>query len=124
MKAIVLFLTLFLPGIASANWYLRCDPPVTKSADKAATITAKAVAVHLANIDAINAGRAPIHFYGVEDSTNYIASAVRMAYQHVVNGRCAWGQSDTKPAAPYVNVWDKLTKAQKAKVRDLGVAPE
>ncbi len=124
MKAIFLILSLMLPSIASANWYLRCDPPVTKSADTAATITAKAVAVHLANIDAINAGRAPIHFYGVEDSTNYIASAVRMAYQHVVNGRCAWGQSDTKPEAPYVNVWDKLTKAQKAKVSALGVAPE
>ena len=124
MIRLILTLVMLMPGLASANWYLRCDPPVTKTANTAANTTAKAVALHLANIDAINAGKAPLHFYGVDDSTAYIAGAVRMAYQHVVGGKCAWGTSDTKPGKPYVNVWDKLTAAQRARVTAMGLSPE
>ena len=124
MRVLLIAVLMMAAGIANADWYLRCDPPVTKSASKAAGTTAKAVVIHLKNIAALNAGKPAIHPYSAEESAGYIAGAVRMSYQHVVNGKCAYATAEDKPTVPYVNVWDKLSAANKAKIRDLGLAPE
>jgi len=111
-------------SVASANWYLRCDPPVTKAAAKAADTSAKAVVTHLDNIQALATGQPRVHFYNIEESTALVRDRVRFAYQHITNGQCGYANVATKPGKPYVTVWDRLSTANKTRVANLGLAPE
>lgn len=123
MKAIVLFLSLFLvPTLASADWYLRYDPPATKTAKKAADISARAVAFHFTNIDDLDAGGPGTHFYTRTQSEGMIAALSSMCYQYP--DPAARIRVTTKPGAPAVCVWDRLKSADKARVRAMGLAPE
>lgn len=130
MKAIVLFLSL-LPLVASADYIARCNPPVTKSADDAAKGVAAAVVRHLTNIEQIRAGVEPakriLPTFGEAESIDIIAGHSRMCYQFFRPGSHICDYSVPPSASPYdkpaVCVWSKLTAAQQAKVRALGVGP-
>jgi hypothetical protein len=136
MKGLIFALAL-VPGIASADWLQRCDPPASKSADSAASITAAAIVKHLINVDYLTclegggACKAPSRrdriYVSKEDSIGLIAGHSRMVFQFFrpgSNTMCAWGSSTEKPGAPYVAAWDKLSAANKARVQALGLAPE
>lgn len=132
MKSIVFLAAVLASFSANANWFLRCDPPVTKKASTAAYISARATKMHINNIryrDCLETGAncRPSKFGTTrsrEESVNYVAGVVRICYQHVVDNKCAFGNSETKPASPYVCVWDKLGATYQQRVLDLGIGPD
>jgi hypothetical protein len=139
MKKFLMFLLCLLPFAASADFIARCDPPSTKTADRAASITAAAVVKHLINVDYLtcleNGGtcRKParrdfLPQFSKADSIGIIGGHTRMCFQFFKAGsttQCDYSipaQSEPFPA-PAVCVWNKLSSANQAKVRDLGVGP-
>ena len=103
-------------------WYQRFDPPASKSPRTAAKNTARAVGIHVKNVKEIRAGRPAIHFYGEEQSLEWLEDAVRMAYQFP--NQADRVTVEEKPKAPAVCVWDVMAAADKQFCRDEGFAPE
>lgn len=135
MKKLLVLLLCLLPLAASAEWFERCDPPNTKSADRAATTTARAIVRHLdvvAYYDCLATGatcRKPslANFFSRQGSMDLIWGHSRMVYQFFRPGstfQCAARTVDVKPGAPAVAAWDKLSTTNKARVRALDLAPE
>lgn len=132
MKAFLLLTLMLLPFAASADFIARCDPMQGKTADQAATTTAKAVIRHLRNIDQIRAGveakKRVLPSFDEEGSTAIIAGHSRMCYQFFRPGSttaCDYtipAQSTPFPA-PAVCAWSKLKAADQARVRALNVGP-
>jgi len=132
MKRLILILTMLLPFAVQADYIARCDPPSTKTASKAAQITADAVKRHLKNIDQINAGvpanQRILPQFDIDSSTGIIAGHTRMCYQFFKAGnsvQCDYSipASLTPFPAPAVCVWSRLSATDQAKVRALGVGP-
>lgn len=137
MKRFIFALALLAPMAANADWVLSCDPPSSKTADKAASTTAGALVKHLMNIEyqtCVEGGGtcvAPATKYrlyvSLADSSVFVLNHSRLVYQFFKPGdrvQCAYGTSATKPGAPAVAAWDKLSAGNKAKIRALGLAPE
>lgn len=131
MIRLILTLALLMPGLASADYIARCNPPSTKTASKAASTTASAIVRHLKNIDQIRAGVEPskriLPLFDEAGSTDIIAGHVRMCYQFFRPGShiCDYtvpAQSTPFPA-PAVCAWSKLSATDQARVRALGVGP-
>lgn len=133
MKAIVLFLSLFLaPALVSADFIARCDPPSTKTASKAASTTASAIVRHLKNIDQIRAGvpanQRILPQFDEASSTAIIAGHSRMCYQFFKAGSTRDCDYSVPPSltpfpAPAACAWSKLSAADQARVRALNVGP-
>lgn len=122
MRRYILIFAMLAPFAANAEWYLRYDPPVTKTATKAADISANAVKIHLANIDDYDAGGDGTHFYTREQSVAMLGALSSMCYQYPDPATRI--RVETKPGKPAVCVWDRLKPAVKERVRSFGGAPE
>jgi len=130
MSKILLIALLAFPIIASADFIARCDPPNSKTADRAAKITAGAVRSHLLNIEQLREGVPNVlPMFNVEDSISIIAGHSRMCFQFfkaAASNACDYSIAPraTPFPAPAVCVWSKLSAGSKTKVRALGVSPE
>lgn len=131
MKKVLFILAVLVPFAASADFIARCDPPATKTASKAAQITADAIKRHLKNIDQIRAGVEPskriLPLFDEASSTDIIAGHVRMCYQFFRPGSHICDYTVPAQATPFPTpaacAWSKLSATDQAKVRALGVGP-
>ena len=109
-----------------ATWYLRnwVKGPRTSTALKQANVTAQAVVHHLNNIESDTDGdgignllRRP-----VQQSLDYVAAFTQVAY--TASPVTDFGALATKPEAPAVCVWDRLSAFDKERCADLGFSQE